>query len=83
MPSRKDLHKGTSYLLESLAMLKDRPNIDASNIELVVFGNRNTEDAPDFPFKTTFLGTINNDKKLAACYAAAFIPNFFWNVADG
>ena len=41
------------------------------NIELVVFGNRNTEDVPDFPFKTSFLGTINDDEKLALCYAAA------------
>ncbi|MCY1550557.1 N-acetyl-alpha-D-glucosaminyl L-malate synthase [compost metagenome] len=26
---------------------------------------------PDFPFKTTFLGTINKDDHLAKCYAAA------------
>jgi glycosyltransferase involved in cell wall biosynthesis len=26
---------------------------------------------PDFPFKTTFLGTINKDEHLAKCYAAA------------
>ena len=26
---------------------------------------------PDFPFKTCFLGTINDDEKLAACYSAA------------
>jgi glycosyltransferase involved in cell wall biosynthesis len=71
MPSRKDLHKGTSYLLESMDLLKTRLGLEAGNIELVVFGNRNTEDVPDFPFKTTFLGTINNDEKLAACYAAA------------
>ena len=71
MPSRKDLHKGTSYLLESLAMLKERLGANAENVELVVFGNRDAENVPDFPFKTNFLGTINNDEKLAACYAAA------------
>jgi glycosyltransferase involved in cell wall biosynthesis len=71
MPSRKDLHKGTPYLLESLALLKARLGLDADNIELVVFGNRNADDVPDFPFKTTFFGTINDDAKLAACYAAA------------
>jgi glycosyltransferase involved in cell wall biosynthesis len=71
MPSRKDLHKGTSYLLESLALLKERNGMDAAQIELVIFGNRNTEDVPDFPFKATFLGTINDDEKLANCYAAA------------
>ncbi|MDB4901708.1 MAG: glycosyltransferase [Mucilaginibacter sp.] len=71
MPSRKDLHKGTSYLLDSLALLKERAGIRADQVELVIFGNRNTEDMPDFPFKTSFLGTISDDKKLAACYAAA------------
>lgn len=71
MPSRKDLHKGTSYLLESLALLKERTGIAADQVELVIFGNRNTEDMPDFPFKTSFLGTISDDEKLAACYAAA------------
>ncbi|MFI5162414.1 MAG: glycosyltransferase [Sphingobacteriales bacterium] len=71
MPSRKDMHKGTSYLLESLELLKTRLDAKAEDIELVVFGNRNTEDVPDFPFKTSFLGTINDDEKLARCYAAA------------
>jgi glycosyltransferase involved in cell wall biosynthesis len=71
MPSRKDLHKGTSYLLEAMALLKERAGIDANQIELVVFGNRNTEDVPEFSFKTSFLGTINDDEKLATCYAAA------------
>jgi glycosyltransferase involved in cell wall biosynthesis len=71
MPSRKDLHKGTQYLLDSLQMLKERLGIKATEIELVVFGNRDTAGMPDFPFKTTFLGTISNDEKLAACYSAA------------
>lgn len=70
MPSRKDLHKGTQYLLDSLDLLKQSLGDNADQIELVVFGNRNTEDVPEFPFKTTFLGTINNDERLAACYAA-------------
>lgn len=71
MPSRKDMHKGTSYLLESLELLKTRLGAKAVDVELVVFGNRNTDDMPDFPFKTSFLGTINDDEKLALCYAAA------------
>lgn len=71
MPSRKDLHKGTSYLLESLELLKTRLGAKADDVELVVFGNRNANDVPDFPFKTRFLGTINNDEQLANCYAAA------------
>lgn len=71
MPSRKDLHKGTQYLLESLELLKQRLGADADKVELVIFGNRETEGVPDFPFKTSFLGTINNDEQLAQCYAAA------------
>jgi len=71
MPSRKDMHKGTSYLLESLELLKERLGVNAQHIELVVFGNRNAKDVPDFSFKTSFLGTINDDAKLAMCYAAA------------
>ena len=40
-------------------------------VELVVFGNRAAGDLPDFKFKTTFLGTITEEEKLALCYAAA------------
>lgn len=71
MPSRKDLHKGTSYLMESLELLKERLGVSSSNVELVVFGNRDAKNVPDFPFKTTFLGTISDDEKLAMCYSAA------------
>jgi glycosyltransferase involved in cell wall biosynthesis len=71
MPSRKDLHKGTQYLLDSLEMLKNRLGVKANEIELVVFGNRDAENVPEFPFKTTFLGTISDDGTLANCYAAA------------
>ncbi|MDB5147332.1 MAG: glycosyltransferase, partial [Mucilaginibacter sp.] len=71
MPSRKDLHKGTQYLLESMELLKQRLGVNADQIEVVVFGNRGTENVPNFPFKTSFLGTINNDEKLALHYAAA------------
>lgn len=71
MPSRKDLHKGTDYLLVALELLKARLGVKAENIELVVFGNRNTEEMPEFPFKTSFLGTISDDERLALCYSAA------------
>ena len=37
----------------------------------MVFGNRTAGDLPDFKFKTTFLGTIAAEEKLALCYAAA------------
>jgi glycosyltransferase involved in cell wall biosynthesis len=71
MPSKKDSHKGAAYLLESLELLAAKNSIHSNEIELVIFGNRNTTDLPVFPFKATFLGTIKEDEKLAACYAAA------------
>lgn len=71
MPSRKDMHKGTGYLMESLELLKTRLGEKADQVELVVFGNRDNSNLPDFPFKTTFLGKISNDERLALCYAAA------------
>jgi len=71
MPSRKDMHKGTSYLLESLDILKARLGDKADQVELVVFGNRDDKNLPDFPFKTSFLGRISNDEQLALNYAAA------------
>jgi len=71
MPSRKDMHKGTSYLLESLDILKARLGDKADQVELVVFGNRDDKNVPDFPFKASFLGRISNDEQLALNYAAA------------
>lgn len=71
MPSRKDMHKGAGYLLESLGLLKTRLGEKARDIGMVVFGNRPGTEVPEFPFPTTFLGTISDDQKLAECYAAA------------
>lgn len=71
MPSKNDKHKGTEYLVEALKELALRPEIPVQNIELLIFGNKDEKNMPDFPFKTTFLGTINKDEHLAKCYAAA------------
>lgn len=71
MPSKNDKHKGTAYLLEALEKFSKRPGINKGNIELVIFGNKENAEMPEFPFKTTFLGTINNDEHLAKCYSAA------------
>ncbi|TKC03610.1 glycosyltransferase [Pedobacter cryotolerans] len=71
MPSKNDKHKGTQYLIDALNELAARPEIPNKQIELVIFGNKDTKDMPVFPFKTTFLGTINKDDHLAKCYAAA------------
>ena len=71
MPSRKDLHKGTPYLVEALDTLISENLVDKDKIELIVFGNRDDKNVPEFSVKTTFLGTISNDEKLAICYSAA------------
>jgi glycosyltransferase involved in cell wall biosynthesis len=71
MPSKNDKHKGTSYLIEALNDLANRPGIIRENMELVIFGNKQNVEMPDLPFKTTFLGSINNDEHLAKCYSAA------------
>lgn len=69
MPSRNDQHKGTSYLLEALEMISKQ--IPQEKIELVVFGNRDERNVPNFPVKVTFLGRIDNEERLAGCYSAA------------
>lgn len=71
MPSKNDKHKGTPYLIEALHDLASRPGIDKTRIELLIFGNKPSAEMPEFPFKTTFLGTISNDEHLAKCYSAA------------
>ncbi|WP_240186752.1 glycosyltransferase [Pedobacter namyangjuensis] len=71
MPSKNDKHKGTQYLIDALNELARRPEIPNEQIELVIFGNKDEKNMPEFPFKTTFLGTINKDEHLAKCYAAA------------
>lgn len=71
MPSKNDKHKGTQYLIAALNELSSRPEIPNEQIELVIFGNKDEKNMPDFPFKTTFLGTIHKDDHLAKCYAAA------------
>jgi glycosyltransferase involved in cell wall biosynthesis len=66
MPSKNDKHKGTPYLLDTLSQLSKK-----TNCELLVFGNRDEHTMPDFPIKTNFLGTINEEERLALAYSAA------------
>ena len=71
MPSRKDLHKGTPYLIEAIELFIKDHQVSPDLVELVVFGNRDEKNVPEFPIHTTFLGTISDDEKLALCYSAA------------
>lgn len=71
MPSRNDLHKGTSYLVEAIEILIRDHGLERGDIELVIFGNRDDKNVPDFPVSATFLGTISSEEELAHCYSAA------------
>lgn len=71
MPSKKDAHKGTPYLVDAIDLwLAKNPEL-AEKVTLVVFGNRNKQLPPPFKIPVKFLGTINNDEALAQAYAAA------------
>lgn len=71
MPSRKDLHKGTPYLIEAIELFIKDHQVSPDLVELLVFGNRDEKNVPAFSIHTTFLGTISDDEKLALCYSAA------------
>ena len=71
MPSRKDLHKGTPYLIEAIDLFMNNHQVSPDSVELLVFGNRDEKNVPKFSIPTTFLGTISDDEKLALCYSAA------------
>ena len=71
MPSRKDLHKGTPYLIEAIDLFIKNHEVSTDSVELLVFGNRDEKNVPEFSILTTFLGTISDDEKLALCYSAA------------
>lgn len=71
MPSKNDKHKGTSYLIEALQDFAKRPGVIRENVTLLIFGNKENVQMPDFPFETKFLGTIADDERLARCYSAA------------
>lgn len=71
MPSRKDLHKGTPYLIEAIDLFIKNHEVSTDSVELLVFGNRDEKNVPEFSIPTTFLGTISDDEKLALCYSAA------------
>ncbi|MBU2046193.1 MAG: glycosyltransferase, partial [Bacteroidetes bacterium] len=71
MPSKKDAHKGTSYLIDALDLWIDQNPELKNKATLVVFGNRDSQSPPPFKIPVRFLGTINDDQKLATAYAAA------------
>ena len=60
--------KGFQYLISALEKLRHLENDD--NFDLIVFGASEPSDNSDFPFKTNYLGKLNDDISLAILYSA-------------
>ncbi|HEX7367377.1 MAG TPA: glycosyltransferase [Pelobium sp.] len=71
MPSKKDAHKGTSYLIDAINLWLTRNPQLATKVSLMVFGNRDNQLPPPFKIPVKFLGTVADDAVLANAYAAA------------
>lgn len=71
MPSKNDSHKGTDYLVKALNQWVTKYPQIASKALLVIFGNKDNNQALPIKVPTLFLGTINDDSKLAQAYSAA------------
>ena len=63
----KDDRKGFQYLKEALSILDEQQSL--VDTELVVVGNERNVDMPKLPIKTHLLGSINDDRILAAAYS--------------
>lgn len=67
--------KGLSLLVQAMNLLKDRyikEDIDINSIRLLIAGNRpDANTIVEFPFNTTYLGYITDDKIFSLAYQAA------------
>jgi glycosyltransferase involved in cell wall biosynthesis len=61
----RDINKGYQYLVKALQ------KIERNDIELVVFGNSNTDTTIEVDFKINYLGYLDNDQSLNLAYSAA------------
>lgn len=66
-----DKRKGFSYLNKALYKIKMTYPELKDKIELIVFGASYSEDIEVLPFKTHFLGKLNDEYSLALYYSAA------------
>lgn len=67
--STSDRRKGFHLLHPALRYLSE--NHDMKDVELLVFGASEPENPPDFGLPTRYLGTVNDDEKLALLYGAS------------
>ena len=64
--------KGYTYLKKSLEILiNNLTESEVKNIELLIVGESGSSVESDFPFKTHFLGRINDSEKMNAIYNSA------------
>ena len=78
-----DRGKGFHLLQDSLCRLREVR--DLSNTRLLVFGADEPKRPLDLPLKTSFLGILNDDCKLALAYAAADLflaPSLYDNLPN-
>lgn len=67
----REERKGFNYLLDGLIYLnKEYPDL-RTKIEIVTFGSFDNKQKIEIPFKTNFLGRINDLEKLVQCYNTA------------
>ncbi len=66
----QDQRKGFQYLEPTLQKLIENEEYK-NNIELVIFGSKQSQNSPEFGVKTTYLGRIWDNQVLAQVYAAA------------
>ena len=79
MGATSDPRKGFDELSDAMKKLKD------SHIEFVVFGSSQPENAPDFGFKTHYLGNLADDVSLVTLYSAVdvmVVPSLQENLSN-
>lgn len=79
MEATSDPRKGFKELSEALHKLKNK------DIELVVFGSSKPQDAPEFGFKTHYLGQLYDDISLVILYNAVdvvVVPSLQENLSN-
>jgi len=65
--------KGLHYLYKAFGKLNINYPEARKGIGLVVFGASHSEEIKNLPFKTNFIGRLNDDYSLALCYSAVDI----------
>jgi len=79
MSATSDINKGFKELSEAIQMLT------CKDVEFVVFGSSEPENAPDFGFKTHYLGSLADDVSLVTLYSAAdvmIVPSLQENLSN-